>query len=229
MPYAKKTQKPRTRKRTYRRKPRYRKNLVLSKAPIPNKFGAKLRYVDSISVNPGAAGVAGVHVFRATSCYDPDYTSVGHQPRGFDQWMNMFYHFTVIGAKITCEFALTGQTDDRAVVCGVNLKDSATTYSDKNNYTEGRNCRTKLLSGGAAGDARSCTLTMTYSPKKFLGQAHPLEGANLKGSATANPTEDSCFHVWAAPTGSADLETIAVHVRIDYLVIFTEPVQPSQS
>lgn len=216
-------------RRQYRRKKRFGKSLVLSKAPIPNKFAAKLRYAQSGAVNPGISGIPGVQVFNASSCFDPDTTGIGHQPRGFDQWMTMFDHYTVIGSKITVSYSVNGQADDRAIVLGVNLKDDGTVYTDKNDYMEGRNVSSKLVSGGATGDARSCTLTKHYSPKKFLGITKPLAGSLIRGSATSNPSENAYFHCWAAPTGTADLDSIAYQVVIDYLVVFTEPKNPSQS
>ncbi|AKV62282.1 putative capsid protein [Fiddler Crab associated circular virus] len=227
MPYARKTQK--SRKRTYRRKTYRRKNLVLSKAPIPNTFSTKLRYSESVSVNPGASGVAGVYVMNASSCYDPNTTGTGHQPRGFDQWMTMYDHFTVIGAKITAQFSITGQADDRALICGIALKDANGVYADKNDYMEGRNVVSKLVSGGATGDARTVTLSKTYSAKKFLGISKPLASSLIRGTSSANPSENAYFHLFAAPTGNADLDNIPIQVLIDYLVVFTEPQQPSQS
>lgn len=231
MPYARKTKKPSAykRKAPYRRKTYKRRNLVLSKAPIPNRFAAKLRYAQSGAINPDIGGIPGIQLFNASSCYDPDTTGVGHQPRGFDQWMTMFDHFTVIGSKITVTYSLVAQSADRTVMTGVNLKDFTTTPTDKNDYMEGRNVRSCLLSGGATGDARKCSLTMTYSPKKFLSISKPMSDASIKGGAGGNPSENAYFHCWAAPTGSADIESIAYQVVIDYLVVFTEPKQPSQS
>lgn len=223
--YARKTKK----RFQYRRKKRYGKSLVLSKAPIPNKFATKLRYSESVSVNPSVGGIPGVYVFNASSCYDPDFTGIGHQPRGFDQWMSMFDHFTVIGSKITVQYAIQGQTDDRSLLCGLNLKDGATAYTDKNDYMEGRNVTSRLVAGGGAGDARTCKLGLTYSPKKFLGISKALANQAIKGSASSNPTENAYFHCWVAPTGTADLDTLALQVVIDYLVVFTEPKNPSQS
>lgn len=217
------------RRRSYRRKTYHRKNLVLSKAPIPNKFATKLRYAQSGSVNPGVSGVAGVQVFNASSCYDPDTTGVGHQPRGFDQWMTMFDHFTVIGAKITITFGMAGQTSDRTIVCGVNLKDFSTAESDKNEYMEGRNVRSRMIAGGGNADARTTSLSLTYSPKKFLSIGKPLSNTSLKGNAASNPSENAYFHCWAAPTNAVDVESIFYQAVIDYLVVFTEPKQPTQS
>jgi hypothetical protein len=76
-----------------------RNRMIIYKAPIPNKFATKLRYSESVNIDPSLGGVPGVHVFNASSCYDPNTTGIGHQPRGFDQWMAMFDHFTVVGSR----------------------------------------------------------------------------------------------------------------------------------
>lgn len=45
----------------------------------------------------------------------------------------------------------------------------------------------------------------------------------------SNPSENAYFHCWAAPTNAVDVESIFYQAVIDYLVVFTEPKQPTQS
>lgn len=216
----------------YRRRTRksYRKRNLLSfsKAPIPNKFATKLRYQEAISVNPGAAGAAAVHVFSANGCYDPNVTGTGHQPRGFDQFMAMYDHFTVIGAKITANF-IEGANND--TYCWVALKDSNSTSIDPNDYLEARNVVSTILPwSGTGGNNAIRTLSKKSSTRKFLGRSHPMSDPELKGSAGSNPTEQLYFHIGIAPVDSSvDEGSHFINVRIDYLVVFTEPKQPTQS
>lgn len=225
MPYVSKTKK--TRRRYHKGKKRYAKRRMLSftKAPIPNKFATKLRYADQVNMDPGAAGVAAVLVLSANGLYDPNISQTGHQPRGFDQWMTMFDHYCVIGAKLTCRFISYSNTEP--IIVGINLKDSETTYADKVDYEEGRNCRTQLINSNANEDHRQ--LSLTFSTKKFLGITHPLSSSVARGSATANPTEGAYFHVWGAPFGTGDVGPFKIQYWIDYLVVFHEPKQPAMS
>jgi len=230
MVYSKKrrTRRARPRRRAARRS---RKIGSFNKAPMPNSFGSKLRYNELSVISPGVAGIPGVKVMSANGLYDPNITGVGHQPRGFDQLMQMYDHFVVIGSKITCTFTTVYNTAFPAMVCGINLKDSATIYTDPNDYQEGRNVVTRTIRGtSTTSETSMCTISKTFSCKKFLGRSHPLSDAQLKGDVGNNPAEQAYFHVWAAPLdGSTDTSNIRVNIRVDYLTIFIEPRQPSQS
>lgn len=193
-----------------------------NKAPMPNIFATKFRYQDVVSINPGAGGTAGVHVFSANGMYDPDVTSTGHQPRGFDQLMAMYDHYVVIGAKITVEFV--SPTYDNLV--WIALRDDNTVQSDKNEYLEGRNVISALLPADSSSHRR---LTKTFSTRKFLGRSKPLSDSQLKGNTGGNPAEQAFFHVGMAPTSTNDEAAHNVNVRIDYLAVLIEPRQPTQS
>ena len=41
------------------------------------------------------------NVFRGNSCFDPDFSGVGAQPRGFDQWKAFYRRYRVIASKCT--------------------------------------------------------------------------------------------------------------------------------
>lgn len=229
--YAKKTKKSRRAPRRYRR--RSRKLLSFTKAPIPNRFATKLRYVSdqNLSINPGIGGTAGVHVVSANGLYDPDITATGHQPRGFDQFMVMYDHYVVIGAKITCAFSRqNGQANEDSMI-GIALKDSASVAADVNDYLEGRNTSSRPFCGGynGAGKPSPVTVTKTASVSKFLSITHPLSSNNARGTNASNPSEQLYFHIFSAPFGAGDALPTNIWYRVEYLVVFVEPKQPTQS
>lgn len=227
MPYAKTR---RNRKRNYRRKAKsYRKRsnmLSFQKAPMPNRFAAKLRYASFAELNPGAGGIPGVQIVSANGLFDPDISGVGHQPRGFDQFMVMYDHYTVVGAKITARFANQHNTTDHNRRIGITLKDSYGSPADTNEYAEARNTTTSMLVSTAVGYKQ---LTKAYSTRKFLGVSKPLASSLTRGSATGNPSEQAYFHLWNTAYSGTDIGACRVDYFIDYLVVFTEPKQPAQS
>lgn len=228
--YARKTQAT----RKYRRKRRFAKRKMLSfaKAPMPNKFATKLRYAETFTIDPEALGFAGTHVFSHNGIYDPNITGVGHQPRGFDQIMPMYDHYTVIGSKITVTFTSAGIAGAGGpLLVGIACKDSATTSPNVNDYMEGRNVVSRVLNrSSSSAESHSITLTKTCSTKKFLGVSKPLANALIRGDSANNPNEQAYYHLFAAlVTGTADAPVIEASVVIDYLVVFTEPKQPAQS
>ncbi len=73
-------------------------------------------------------------------------------------------------------------------------------------------------------------LTLTFSPKKFLGISKPMASQELKGTSSTNPSEGGYFNVWAATVDeAADGGQIECHVVLDYITAFTEPKSVSQS
>lgn len=212
-------------------RPRNRAMVQFRKAPLPNQMGTKLRYCETVIINPGIGGTAGVHVFSANGMYDPNITGTGHQPRGFDQLLGSLYdHFTVIGSRITVDFAQQYNTAYNVMTVGIALKDSTSVYADVNDYQEGRNVVTSQMPSSNqadSGNLRRCV--KTFSARGFLGRSHPLSDPELKGSSSANPTEQAYYHVFAAGHQGQDEAAIECIVRIEYMAILTEPRNPSQS
>lgn len=196
---------------------------------MPNKFATKLRYQENATINP-ATGVPGVHIVSANGCYDPNITGTGHQPRGFDELMTLYDHYTVIGAKIVATFVLREGIPHDSMNVGIALKD-ATGIETANGYLEGRNVRSKVLRGtdGPGTSCNSVTLSLKASTRKFLGRTKPLSDPELKGTVSGNPTEQSYFHLFAQSIQVGDASPLDVTYRIDYLVVLTEPKQPGQS
>lgn len=228
--YVPKTKKTNRRPRRYRNRPR--KMLSMYKAPIANKVPAKLRYSDAIYLDPGVLGSA-VHVIHANCLYDVDATGTGHQPRGFDQYMQMFDHYVVLGSKLTCTFSHSREGVVDTLVVGIALRDSVTTSTNINDYLEGRNVISRLMTGhdSTTSPVPPVTLSKTCSTRKFLGRSSVMSDPELKGSATSNPTETADFHVFAGhPWAAADPGTyIEIYFVLDLLVMFIEPRQPAQS
>ena len=135
--HKKRGKKQRNKSRLVRVNPQNRLNATIlpttykNNSLLKDKMKVTFRYASRIIINPAAAG-NGVHVFSANGMYDPDLTGVGHQPRGFDEVMPLYDHYTVIGSKCTvaaCNLSTGGG------ILGIALKDSTTTKT-ANDYLE---------------------------------------------------------------------------------------------
>lgn len=99
--------KRRATKRTYKRaarRPRAttRSRRYLDPARLPRRLKLVYRDVD-VNLDVVASLYQSTHVFRGNSLYDPDVTSVGHQPLGYDQLfpaMYNSYHVTASSIKV---------------------------------------------------------------------------------------------------------------------------------
>lgn len=224
---------PRTR-RSKRPSRRYRRKNYMyraMRAPLPNKLFSKLKYADrTVTVNPTST-IMDVHVFSANGLYDPDITGVGHQPRGFDQLMTMYDHYTVVGAKITVSFlpTLASSVNQNAVV-GIALKDSPSFPTDANEYLEGRNVAFRYISNTSGSVSAPVRVTKNCSVSKFLGIKGLMSSSIARGTVSTNPTEQVYFHIFCDNVdNSSELNVMNASVYIEYMVVFTEPKQPTQS
>lgn len=220
----------RFKKKTFRKKPRrgYRKRnrLSLTQAPIGKRHFCKLRYFWQGTVNPGI-GTAAAQVFRSNDLYDPDATGSGAQPRGFDEFMLMYNHFTVLGAKITANFT----NEDTSIPVGIYVYVDGTSSSASSiaNVMEKPNVASRTITGTTGGQCKG-TIVKKCSTKRELGMSRILDEHSLRGTSTSSPTETLFFHVGAFPQdGASNPGTCVISCVIDYLVCFTEPKAMAQS
>lgn len=231
MPYRKrygkrKFRRPYRGKRSYKRR-RYsgfRTSTMLS--GLPGSRSARLRYNEVIAITCNTGILAG-YVFRANSCFDPNLTSTGHQPMGFDTWAGLYNHYTVVGSKITA-VVMQKQDNSAPCMCGLYLSDGSTAaFTTPSEYKEAKRGVSKVFGGYQA--SGKAFVSSTFSAKKFFNIADIKDNWRTLGAAvTANPTEDAFFHFWYA-TLDGTTESVVVSFTIDYLVTFHEPVDMGQS
>lgn len=216
---------PRTakRRRTYRRK----SNTTLSvqrNFAFSNQQIVYMRYVDNITLNPGL-GTTAVHGFRANSIYDPDYSTVGHQPMGRDEWATFYDHYTVLGCTIRATFLSPGDVvNTDSFIAGILLDDDSGTLPNPINILEQGKARTRLVTN-SKGSRGSTTIQHYYNPRKFFGVKDMKDNRDMLGAEmSANPSENCHFKVFISPFDfSADVAPVEVLVNITYKVLLTEP------
>lgn len=184
---------------------------------LPNGIKTTMKYSMRTSL-ASVAGTPAVRVFSCNGVYDPDITGIGHQPRGFDQLMNLFDHFVVIGAKATVWFQ-PADTNTVGSVCFISVQDNNPAFTDSRDYFEAANVATRAISQN--GDNAHC-LVSTINPSKFLGRSKPMADPDLKGSTASNPNEQCFFHI--GQVGIQDQNTtVYLQVELEYTVILIEP------
>lgn len=220
--------KRRTRKNTRRNRPK--KTLPLGGFP-KNKV-VKLEYVQELQLTtPSTTGLSKSLPFVANGCYDPYYPIGGHQPKAFDQWMAVYSHFNVLGAKIRVKCVSTGYTHVSWGVCRTpaptEMNGRTLEYLMENRYQ--KNARFISGSNNVNIQMNNKALTATYSQKGIYG-ANATGNANLVGSISANPTDQQYFEVWACPIGAdSQSKILDFIVELEYIVLLTEPKVLAQS
>lgn len=193
--------------------------------PVPVRKKLRLKYVQRITINPGASGGAVLHNFRANSLFDPDRTGTGHQPIGFDEWAVFYNRYTVVSSSIKVTAygsAATGPLGN--IMVGVLLDDDNTSSAVLTTLLEQSSVRAKPL-GPALGGFGITQLRHTFNAKKFFGRKSALvSAAGFDSLMTASPTEDATFAVFAASVdASDDGDPVDMIVEIIYTAYLSEP------
>lgn len=217
-------------RRARRRGRRYKKKTInlVRKELLPSRFFSKLRYVDTFTLDPIAIGIADV-VYRINDLYDPYYAIGGHQPLGFDQMMALYKRFHVVGAKVTAKFASADETSARStIITGLMISSDPTLLTNVSTVIEQPGTVWSYAQLGS--DIKR--LVNKYSVKKQQGITNLMDNHELSGSDSASPSPSftDYLHVFAAtPPGIADSAPVTVCVQIDYLAVFSDPIQLNQS
>lgn len=211
-----------------RRRGRSIRKLKVRKFPLGRKTLAKLLYFDrNYALNPAGTGALAVHVFSANGVYDPDVTGTGHQPRGFDQIMSMFDHYTVIKSYLTVSITSQSATANRYIF-GVAICDTPAAKLDVRDYIEGYGAKwTPLYAGSIHGGGK--ILKIQCTPHRYLGRSKPLSDPELKGSIGGNPSEQVFYHVFLVDEGTADPPSCAFSAKMTFYTVFHEPKNPAIS
>lgn len=216
-------------KRKYKRRSAYTNSSLTSysspKCPLPNKFLFKTRYFQkNISINPGTGGLCDSYVFSANGLWDPDISGLsGHSVIGFDQLMQMYDHYTVLGSRIRVTFHNSSATSK--LLCGVYLNDELTEEPDSQKIIENGLGKYSYLLEEGANPSSAKQITCNFSAKKFFSVKDPTDRDSLKGDVGNNPTEQAYYHIWACDIDTADPGAVNLLVEVEYIALLTEPQQ----
>lgn len=219
--YTKKSRKIVGKRRPYRKRYTRRQRPGTASFPFPRSRICKLRYVDQIDMNP-AVGTPANYVFSANGLYDPNISGVGRQPYGFDQLMNLYNHYTVLGAKITVTIANSQDASGMVLSCKLDDNGSIIDGGDRILYLEKPFVRRTIISNSYVKPAK---INHFFSARKFFS-AKGIRNYNneLSGDAASNPPDQAYFIVMLSPfTGAQDIGTIPAIVEIEYIAKFFEP------
>lgn len=182
-----------------------------------------MRYVAQVSLTSDT-GTMGRYVFRANSCYDPDYTGTGSQPRGFDQWGSFYQSYTVIGSKIRMYCNDSNQTTNTfpflfGVQLTTDLASVSTNYIDIVEQGREKFCIYNRNQNAKRGISKG------FSMKKLFNLTNVRDNQQEHGAHWGNnPTEVAYFTVWQQPQDKASTMTNNYLIIMDFSVLMSEPV-----
>lgn len=195
----------------------YNKSRVNAGLGFPKQMKMTHRYFDNQAIITSVPGTIGFIPFRANGMFDPYALLGGHQPYYFDQMSALYNHWVVIGSRIKVKF-VPGSDWGRPMMIGLTLQDDTTAFTSFEQIAEYSQNKHGLMSELIT---EPYIITLNYSAKKVFGGSI-LANDNLRGSASADPTEQSIFGVYAQPTDLAANQTVNIQVDIEYIAVWTE-------
>lgn len=212
MVYKKSYRKKKTfRKRKYVRKNRLRNVVPTGAAPVARKHIVRLKYCDTKTFSVAPDSVQSI-VFRLNSLYDPDETSTGHQPYGFDQLSALFNRYRVYKFSWHVNFAGSNNRLHMAV-CPIN---GNTTFGDFISLAEQPLAISKAMSfdGG---------FPVNFKGRVYLPKLSGVTSVQYKTDdrysaiVTGDPAEIMNLHIMVYnPTTGLDSVTTSCNVTLIY-------------
>lgn len=153
---------------------------------FPPSVSVCFKYADQVSIST-TAGVGFQYVFRGNSLFDPDVTSSGHQPYGFDQWKAIYQRYCVFASWIRVSVSLDIPLPVKILLLPTQLDSSVVTSDTFESLIEQPYCKWRTGQSSNGQDLQSLTHYMSTS--KIMGQAPYLieNDDNLYALSNANP------------------------------------------
>lgn len=185
---------------------------------FPSKATAILRYSQNVSMTAATLGTITYQDVTVNGMYDPDVTGAGHQPYYFDQYMALYDHYTVIGAKIKLRFIPSTTNEDAAYV-GIYLNDDIThTPADVQSFQElGGTAHHRIIPPNVNTPVQ---MSMTWSGKKNFSKFN-INDSLFRGDSGTNPTEYQSWTIYVSPVLNVSV-TYILQYTVEYIVVFTE-------
>ena len=199
---------------------------------IPKTKMVQLKYCGSFTLADAISNSG--HLISAIGMYDPDYTGVGHQPLGFDQWMHFYHHYEVLSSKATfwIESAGTGTSDGTYAVLRLDSDITDAPFdpilsTELESAVERPSTVVRHLKSSTAGGRVS--ISKSYSQAATFGRS-ARGNTTMKGTIAGNPTENMYYRLKLCNTlmGSS-LQQHTVLFTVTYIAQLTERKDIAQS
>ena len=243
----------RPRRLTYPRKSRPRRNASVAvprgKLAFPQEMKTTLRYVESFDLEPTSATAAGISLL-ANGLFDPEVSIGGHQPRGFDQYTELYHKFTVRSSKLSVTFSYegylgpagttaTGQPNQEVedaggdvpavpgAICLIHKAVAPNVTGTIENFQE--KDKTKWTQIVPSSGPKTISTRMRAS--EFFGKDFLVGADGYTGDATADPSNKLYYHIMAGLNSNEYPNQIKVRANcvVEYDVVWTEPKQLAAS
>lgn len=206
----------------------------------PEYFNIELNYgeMGELIYFTSPATLSGTYRYRLDGLNDPNYTSTGHQPQGFDVWKTIYKYYRVTKCEVYCElYNITSSTAGPAnlsllAVCGFQSEDQ-TGYENFDNSAllEAKGTTQYTLFGnnttyGNSGFTNSAVFTDTFTPESFgISVRDDVNAGTIWTPVGSDPADNKYFVIHCRTFYSTSVTFyVFMKVRLKYTVQFRELV-----
>lgn len=240
---------PRARTKSAKGRKRARNAIVRvprTKLAFPQGMRSTLRYVERQDFNVSSVDQIITSKLLANGMYDPNTALGGHQPRGFDEFMNLYQTFTVLGSKISVNWVYTGYDGPStldSVVGGYMVKSTTNLTADQPSCCPvivGIHKGTEDLPAGTAAQTMeldrtnwramtpsdgAVTMSNSLAVSDFFGKGTLVGAEGYTGTRSADPAEQIFWQIWVGRANAQSSGTcqVVAYITVEYDAMFTEP------
>jgi len=187
---------------------------------LPKSKRVKLKYGHHVDFSNN---LSATYEWKANSAYDPDKTSIGNQPLGFDQWASFYSKYIVHASK----FKVTVSTGGAPLVCGLYPDYDGNGGSITIPHLIDKPESTYMM---VAKNDGSQSMEYYCKIQDYFGLSKPLTSQDLEYGAPTSTDPDKTA-IMAFKIESLDLNLVQVNAlfEITYYVEFYEPKELGQS
>lgn len=185
----------------------------------------RLVYVQTGGFSEASAGAGAFYTFSLNGVYDPDVTSTGKQPIGFDQLATMYYQFRVVKTDVEVSF-LSNTPSPNSLIVGMYAGYTGFLPSDPDSWEVQRNSKVAFLAPAGVG-GNKVTIRRQFKPNEVLGISRQsyLSEADYAGNSSMNPQRQAYLQLFLRSSAGAGVTGAAYYfVRIAYTVVCSNPV-----
>lgn len=188
--------------------------------PFRDEELVTLRYQTTVDTTTSASIYN--YQFRINSVFDPDYTSVGYQPLGFDQWASIYSRYTVY----SCEAVVTAVSRTASGMLNVGV--AANTDNTVLSFAGAASMRRGKV-GSTTGGARPIVIRLNTKVHETFGVApEAIDIDDFYSAATStNAGKTGYLNISCQTSGATD--SLSLQMELRYKVKFWMPSLASVS
>lgn len=203
-----------------------RSNYITSRSsPVPDRAFIKLKYNTLSQLN--YSGTLTAIQFRMNSLFDPDYSGIGHQPYGYDQWAQFYNRYRVYGCAYRITLSNTSTADQVEVL--VQHRPNSLLSGNFETGTEAPYKTLRILP--VEGSARPVTIKGYHNCSKIYGISKKQYQAEQDFAALINfnPPNVTFLNIYIQNQSVLTNATVIARVELTYFAEFYERKTLAQS